>query len=446
MSIEKKPEQTVPPTFCPLPWKHFFVNIGGEVQVCCTSEERDNNIKSTAGRSLKIQDSPTASETMNLPFMKNLRRQLLNGEWPEFCHRCKVDEEHGGTSRRNNELRRYSPEALQTMIRGTAADGEIAPAIDFLDLRLGSTCNLSCRMCSPRASSKWFAEWKGLTTRPFEFSPAQLAGFQHQTWYKDAAAREKVLGASENLRFLHFAGGEPLIVPEMQDILRTLIERGVSKNIQLSYNTNFTRIPENLPALWRQFKTVHLYMSIDGFGATNEYIRTHSRWSTIAENIAELDRSFTAWNVSEALLSCTVQAYNVHRLDQLFDFTLSLRNIEKIPQLILLHWPEIMQVGVLPNALRDAAKAKLIDLRTRLQTLDLSAKDRARTQALDEVLSFMELDRSNLWPRFVEVNLAMDQVKKQNFFATYPEFAPYWPSQMSEVTTASDSATSSREL
>lgn len=31
-------------TFCVLPWMHRFTNIGGEVQVCCVSEEFDTYV------------------------------------------------------------------------------------------------------------------------------------------------------------------------------------------------------------------------------------------------------------------------------------------------------------------------------------------------------------------------------------------------------------------
>ena len=33
----------IPKTFCVLPWIHRFTNIGGEIQVCCTSEEYNSS-------------------------------------------------------------------------------------------------------------------------------------------------------------------------------------------------------------------------------------------------------------------------------------------------------------------------------------------------------------------------------------------------------------------
>jgi len=73
-----------PKTFCVLPWLHRFTNIGGEIQVCCSSEEYDNHILSDSGHKLMAPSDEDDAMIMNTRFMKELRLQLLNGQWPQI--------------------------------------------------------------------------------------------------------------------------------------------------------------------------------------------------------------------------------------------------------------------------------------------------------------------------------------------------------------------------
>src|SRR3989338_6112737 len=99
-------ETKIPGKFCVLPWIHRFTNVGGEIQVCCTSEERDNTVR----EKLVPMAAPEIFDTeriMNSQFMSSLRKTLLEGQWPDLCYRCKVTEESGAESRRNVENRAH---------------------------------------------------------------------------------------------------------------------------------------------------------------------------------------------------------------------------------------------------------------------------------------------------------------------------------------------------
>ena len=62
-----------------------------------------------------------------------------------------------------------------------------------------------------------------------------------------------------------FRVGEPLIIEEHKESLRSLVKNNKAKNIRLEYNTNLTTIPDEVFELWKNFKEIRIAASIDGF-------------------------------------------------------------------------------------------------------------------------------------------------------------------------------------
>jgi len=164
-------EQFPTETFCALPWMHLSTRPNGHMRVCCTANasgvavnaESTNKTKSDAGI-LKRDDGKPANlattgllESWNNEYMKGVRRQMLAGEKPASCIKCFKEEEAGHRSKRQWETRKWIQDAggIDEIIRGTQEDGTVDPRIRYIDLRLGSKCQLACVMCSPHDSSGW---------------------------------------------------------------------------------------------------------------------------------------------------------------------------------------------------------------------------------------------------------------------------------------------------
>ena len=145
-------------TYCPLAWNHSFINQDGSFQVCCTSEEFDNHIRNEHGQKIMISDDVSPSDVMNSDFMKDIRVQMMNGDWPELCKRCEITEHHGGASRRIIEIQNYR-DINQKNLDSTKDDGTTTAPITSADYRLGNLCNLQCRTCNPRSAQMWIREW-----------------------------------------------------------------------------------------------------------------------------------------------------------------------------------------------------------------------------------------------------------------------------------------------
>lgn len=204
--------------------------------------------------------------------MKDIRRNMLRGHWNAVCKRCLITELNGGVSRRNIENSKFVS-LMDDLLTCTAQDGGTSFGFKSIDYRLGNLCNLQCRMCSPFSSTAWIGEWNEVKPKEDHISEELKRELSHYDWIKKDLLFEEFKLKLPEATHLHFAGGEPLIAPQMSKMLKFCVEKGYAKNLDLTYNTNITILPPNVLELWKEFKSVKLLCSIDGFEKVNDYIR-----------------------------------------------------------------------------------------------------------------------------------------------------------------------------
>jgi sulfatase maturation enzyme AslB (radical SAM superfamily) len=227
-----------------------------------------------------------------------------------------------------------------------------------------------------------------------------------------------------DLTHLHFAGGEPLLVPQMVTMLEKCIDLGVAHRIELTYNTNITRLPEKVLKLWPSFREVRLLCSVDGYGALNDYIRTGSKWSDIDRNLKYLDAHASELKVTQILISTTVQAYNVLYLNRLIEYLASeFRTVVKFPNLVNLYQPDNLRSTILPDHLKRLAAERLMALTERAYRQLPNHKHYLVSNAV-EVINFMNSeDASERFPEFLEYSARVDATAGGSLAAVCPELA-----------------------
>lgn len=409
-------------SFCILPWIHRFTNIGGEIQVCCTSEEMDNNILDNQGKPMNAKQGWSDEAVINSDFMKKVRLQMLEGSLPNFCNRCVVTEKTGSQSRRQSENKHFA-DLVDSALLMTESDGKIPVHIKSVDMRLGNICNLACRMCSPRSSQKWISEWKQLEYSFFEMPEELEKSYLSYDWYKKPEVIDSVVKSLPHLRHLHFAGGEPLIMPEMVKILKASVELGYSKNIEVSYNTNITRLPKDVVDLWPHFKGIRLMCSIDGYGSLNEYIRHPSKWIDIDRNLSFLEENFERLKLISVHIMCTVQAYNIMSLPDLFNYLKNFKKVDCLPHLIDLHYPIFYRSQILPKDFKKAVTHKMAEIykenkeKIEKNKIAYPSQIEAALHSIDGILEFMNLEnREEELLNFMKSARTKDKVRKQSIF------------------------------
>lgn len=282
--------------WCPLPWTHLGVKNNGTLRMCSHSQSggNKNTVLTKDGRELTIDELDTV-DVLNADNLKQVRKDFLEGNWPDQCRRCRIESAAGHRSRDQWEtLRHLETFTKDRALEITNKDGSITESqIQSYDLRLGNPCNLRCVMCFPGEATKWYKDYKEIIgddtfvvdNKTYSLNPKD-SDFD---WVRSEEKVASLIRASGNLNKIKFGGGEPLMIKKHYDLIKGLIEAGYSHNIELEYSSNVTIFPEELFELWKHFKIIKICASVDAIGSANEAIRYPSKWNTIVSNLKMLD-------------------------------------------------------------------------------------------------------------------------------------------------------------
>jgi len=373
--------------------------------------------------------------------MKNIRLAMLKGKIPISCAKCFKEEEAGFRSKRQWETEYWSKRIdINELIGHTAPDGSIAPYVSYVDLRLGSKCDLKCIMCSPHDSSEWISDWFKLYPQIKSNRLKQIMIWENYgrtdgatyDWYRDNRKFwQQFYEQIPNLQQLYFAGGESLVIDEHYKLLKECIRQGYAGNITLRYNSNGIALSDELFELWRPFKRVRFGFSIDSFGEMNSYIRYPSKWELIEKNLKLLDK--TEDNI-EVTIACAIQILNIYYLPDFIKWKIE-KNFQKINAwpngagLINMHFvyhPAHLNVKVLPSEFKDKVAdkyEKFYDWLTKNYRHDNDFVNHPYgIDRLKSIISFMESeDWSRLLGDFREYIKLMDRIRNTDFKQVFPE-------------------------
>ena len=332
-------------TFCILPWVHLSTRPDGSMRVCCTANASSvgpTNDKEHGGMVGVLKDDLGRPNNLNITdfqsswnstYMKNVRKQMLNGEQPPSCVKCYKEEAAGHRSKRQWETAYWMQRVdIESLLQNTQENGEVPPQLAYIDLRFGTKCQLACVMCSPHDSSGWIKDWsaihpqiqnQSLKSNTQWHDKGSINGSSYN-WHKNNPVFwEQFYEQIPNMKQIYFAGGESLIIEEHYEILEECIRQGHAKNLELRYNSNGVEWREDLFELWREFKLVRFHYSVDSIHEMNDYIRYPSEWSRTQEVFHILDKQ-TSNNV-EITVACAVQALNIYYLPDFIRWKLEQR-------------------------------------------------------------------------------------------------------------------------
>lgn len=390
--------------FCILPFIHLATHPIGTVTPCCVTDmENDMSTAKNNGLNLFLNkdslDSITNSNNFNL-----VRKKMIDGEFPPECKNCYYYEKNEIYSKRMESNVKFK-HLISDAIQNTNQDGSLKNLnYKYIELRLGTVCNLKCITCNPYSSNRWnedITAFKGT-----EFEKSYFRCDIRTEWYRDKQFYDDLLEKCDELEEVWINGGEPTLIKEHAYFLEKLIENNRAKEINLHYSINMTDVPDRFIEIWKQFKHVRIHLSIDDLGVRNDYIRFGSNWETIYNNFKKI----VAYKDIFRLEVCqTVSALNVMNINNFKKFTL---DYDIIVAHNYVHHPTFQHVSLLPDELKS----------TLINDLDYLREDE-KNRLLAELNKPSDIKDFDKLIKFINI---LD--KKRNVLITdfLPEFKPYF--------------------
>jgi len=398
--------------FCSSPWFHIKINPAGDYMPCRWSSDLEKspyNISNT-----------TIVEYINSVEISSLRLSLLNGDSPKMCSACHYEDKQNKVSGRQRQL-------LKSAITLNNFDNSFCASPHWsrfqysfenngltdhqpvdLQIDLGNTCNSACIMCIPTYSSK-------LSTDYIKLNPIESDLFPKYpkmvNWADNDLLVDKFIAELEqipNLRYVHFLGGETLYLKSFYAICDRLIASGLAKNISIGTTTNGTVYNPQLEHIIKEFKHVHIGISIESFHAVNDYIRYPSDIDQITKNTKQfLDlRDHNNLHVS---LRITPSILSIFHIPTVFKFMLD--NHVTAESCNILYEPSCLRIELLPEGLSQEIIAGIDQVINdyRLVDSDQVIINRRRSDLVDPVISSVIFEYKN----FLSSYVVPDNVNKE---------------------------------
>lgn len=284
---------------CRWPFAHISIDVYGNVRPCCAWQLKDSR------KSYNINKQPLQGYFDSNMYL-SLTDSMKSNQYGAGCRDCYLEE-------------------TTSMPEGTREVGFMKYSdrsqfeIHDMEIKFGNLCNQGCVMCSPMNSSVIAEERsrhhiRGHTVE-WHHEQQQLTGADQTPWYlNDERLQEVADMAAQCKGQIKFRGGEPTVNNHLQNFLARL--SNINRDLSIFVNTNGLTFTKKLEQELSKFNTVHLEVSIDGYGKVNDYVRWPSNWSKLEQNV---DRMLEMPNTLVSV-STTVHTLNVGHMQPLCEW------------------------------------------------------------------------------------------------------------------------------
>jgi len=365
----------------------------------------------------------TIEEALKSPTRQEMLKDFENDIKHPACKVCWDSEDSGFTSKRERDNQTFYMNQI-------TKDDDIF----FLELNLGNTCNLACRICHISASSKWkkfhHITEPNVTEEKLDFYVDRYS----RSFTDESIVWEELEKVIPNVKSLDIYGGEPMLMKKQWDILEKCIQKGYATNQQMSFNTNGTIINDKYVQILTSFKHCRVGFSIDGVGPRFNYLRYYGEWDIVNQNVKswlEKTKHIAKYKLMFEV-ACTVSILNVLYIYEVADFT-----IENGLNLYVafVHNPRHLHIGNIPNEFKDIIIEKL-EIEKELRRVKynqeiLSSPERRNyiqtiLNQVDKIIDTLKMYKTtepNQWSNFMIQTHGLDLLREESFAKTFPELA-----------------------
>ena len=420
------PPPPLSPSFCVLPWIQIILGPDDPIKLCCIAKTPLKNAKGKVYALSKTR----LEDYWNSYGLRQIRKKMLSGEKVKSCENCYYQESLGRTSHRQAFNKKWLQKDRKEILKRIAESNTNGFRVEgqplYLDIRPGNHCNLKCRMCHPENSSKIYQEQKELLKENFsEISPLidtsyfKRNGGRLYNWHKNKKIWKTLFTWGPGIKQLYFTGGEPTLIKENWWFINYLIEKGYSKNIDLSFSINCTNIPQKLLDTFKAFSEVTVMLSVDGYEKAQEYIRYPSKWIEVKDNIEKLLKNRTFNTIF--CFSPVVQIYNIFNLPFLLSWIDDLQiKYGAIKTQLIICRNGFLDIAILPKSIKQEALFRV----ERYESF-YSGKDVFLLECLNQLKNILKMEEKEgieePLKSFYKYTTILDQKRNNNFKKTFPE-------------------------
>lgn len=365
---------------CRLARENLEIRTDGTVSICCISSFR---VTDATGAVMNIEQG--LDNILAQSSLEDYRTRLEQGLATPECSACWSTEQAGMHSKRMVENKRFGSR-------------EFKSTLTSLDLKLGNTCNLKCRSCSSFASTRYMAEEIAIYGRSYS---------KKTEWADESDVLMELTALSDDIEYIEFSGGEPLLIKNQFKFIEQLVQSGISKNIRLQYHTNTTIFPEEHIETLNKFKSINIVLSIDNLEDQFEYMRYPAKWDVCLDNIEKFKSTGFDMGISHS-----ISALNVYYLPE------------------FLAWAHENQLATFINVIHNPfnftqlsnnTKQGIVDKLNRSLPTDTKYQVNPVTKENNWIASLMSQQQGNSNKEFLDKIARVDSYRKQSYKDTFPE-------------------------
>lgn len=354
-------------TWCVLPWVHLCVRTDNILKPCCRF------IPESAADNVSFDMiSSDGIDAMNNDTFISLRKNMLNGKRTTGCQKCYTQEtKNSGTFA---SMRQHYNNVWNDVRRDNCT--EFFSQVRYIEMSVDNICNLQCKMCDSKFSSKLINRDKLLGNPVYK----KLEPNFQKLDLVDLSKLQKV----------KILGGEPFITPNFEKFIDYLIDRSDSQNITIDIVTNATAVPhQELIKKLNSFKFININVSLDSYDRANDYQRYGSNYKQTYDNSLKYREIF---HNAEFSYHCTITTLTANKLSKTLNFFESNNDHSSVD---FVRHPEHLSLLYVPDIL-----AKWI-----------LEQNKNNANAYSLVNTFLKQSKYNetFWNNFVETNHKLDK-------------------------------------
>ena len=387
----------------------------GSFFTCCHTF--NNPFKDKNGN-IMYANTHTFKEAMESPTRLKMLDEFKNGIRSSPCVVCWSGEDAGFVSKRQRDNEDFKHTQEKFPFRKP-------DDLYYLELNLGNTCNLACRICHVSASSKW-KKFHHVTEPSITELDLEYYSNKYSNAFKDdSIVWEELNKALPEIRSLDIYGGEPMLIKKQWEVIGSTVKSGYSKNQKMSLNTNGTIFNEEYSKMLSFFENSRIGFSVDGVGKKFNYLRYYGNWDDVVNNIKTWQSKSSGNTIFE--ICCTISIYNVYDVFDIFDFVIE--NSLKL-MIAFVHNPQHLYIGNITESYKKLIIEKLEnEYSLRKSNIDTTAiLDKTHylnsLEQVNKVINMLKLPVDYVpehWDEFKRQANELDILRNESFNETFSE-------------------------